>query len=80
MSETSVASNDCKPGIFQAIGRTLRAVRNAYRRRQTAHELSGLDNHILQDIGIDRAALNVPASSGCGKTRDTSFVSRHQIG
>jgi uncharacterized protein YjiS (DUF1127 family) len=36
----------------------LHAVIDAYRRRQTAHELASLDSHILQDIGIDRAELN----------------------
>lgn len=80
MSESTVGSNGCQSGIFRAIGRTLRAIGNAYRRRQTAHKLSALDNHILQDIGIDRAALNVPASTGCDSNRDTPFVSRHQIG
>lgn len=68
MSSTIVASNAKRPGFLRAVGRALHAVLDAYRRRQTAHELAALDSHILQDIGIDRAELN--ASTTVNRNRD----------
>ena len=80
MSESTVGADAGKPGIRHAIGRAIRAVGACYRRRQSAHELAALDDHILQDIGIDRAELNAPASLSCDKDRNTPYVPRHETG
>lgn len=58
MASTTLASDAKRPGVLGALGRALHALIDAYRRRQTVHELAALDNHILQDIGVDRAELN----------------------
>ncbi|MDD9904590.1 MAG: DUF1127 domain-containing protein [Rhodospirillaceae bacterium] len=58
MSESTVGSGAKNAGLLHTIGQKIRAAFAAYRRRQTLHELAALDNHILQDIGVDRAELN----------------------
>lgn len=58
MSETTLRPGVRRTGFLQTIGRALNKVFSAYRRRKTIHELAALDNHILQDIGLDRASLN----------------------
>ena len=58
MSESTVESGAKNAGLLHTIGQKIRAAFSAYRRRQTLHELAALDNHVLQDIGIDRAELN----------------------
>lgn len=58
MSESTLGSGRERHGVLHSIGQMIQSAVAAYRRRQTLHELSALDNHILQDIGVDRAELN----------------------
>ena len=58
MSESTFGSGAKHVRLLHTTGQKIRAAFAAYRRRQTLHELAALDNHVLQDIGIDRAELN----------------------
>ncbi len=77
MSETTLSSGATGHGILYKVMRVIRGAVTYYRHRQTLHELSSLDDHLLQDIGIERAALT--ASAG-GAERKDFFFPRHRIG
>ena len=80
MSETTLSSGATGHGIFHKIMCAIRGAVTYYRCQQTLHELASMDDHLLQDIGIDRATLSASSKPGCGADRIETFYSRHLIG
>ncbi len=77
------AQTGAKPastGVFRAVGHAISELFVAYRRRQTMHELSALDDHLLEDIGVRRTELSAVSMSADGKVQNDLHVPRHQIG
>ena len=80
MTELSASTGTSRPGYFHAIRHFVDNVFAGYRRRQTLHELAALDDHLLADIGIDRAALSPTADLNGRVARDGLHMPRHLIG
>mgnify|MGYP001261521140 CR=1 FL=1 len=80
MAETTLTSGAANRGIFHKIMCAVRGTVTFYRRQQTLHELSALDDHLFQDIGINRVALAASSKPNCGADRKETFYPRHQIG
>lgn len=77
------AQTGAKPastGFFRAVGNTISNLFAAYRRRQALHELSALDDHLLDDIGVRRTELSAASLSEDGKIQSELHPPRHQIG
>ena len=51
------SSRTVPSGLFQSIKVAAARLLAGYQRRQTMHELSSMDDHLLKDIGISRVAV-----------------------
>jgi uncharacterized protein YjiS (DUF1127 family) len=81
---TAISAQDgAKPastGLFQTIGHAFGDLLGRYQRRQTMHQLSALDDHLLEDIGVRRSELAATTMSDGSTTRRDLQVPRHHIG
>lgn len=80
MTELSVTATTGRPGFLRAVGNAIAAVFVRYRKKQAHHELAALDDHLLEDMGIDRAALSTERSAGGRAMHDELHVLRHRLG
>ena len=57
-------STGVSSGLFHTLKRAASALLGYYRHRQTLHELSALDDHLLDDIGVQRDQLRAQPVKG----------------
>ncbi len=78
--QAKTGTNPVTTRIFQVIAHAFSNLLVSYRRRQTMHELSALDDHLLDDIGVRRAELSTSSLSNDAAARNYLHLPRHQIG
>ncbi|NKB54906.1 MAG: DUF1127 domain-containing protein [Alphaproteobacteria bacterium] len=67
-------------GFLHTIGHAIAEVFHHYRQRQTLHELSALDDHLLEDIGLRRTELSAASMSDEAKIERDLHLPRHLAG
>lgn len=58
--DLKAAPND----LFYTVKRAVNALLGYYRHRQTMHELASLDDHLLDDIGVQRDHISARSMRG----------------
>lgn len=67
-------------GLLHTITHAIGDLLLHYRQRQTLHELAGLDDHLLEDIGVRRTDLSSKTLSEGSRMERDLHMPRHQIG